>query len=327
MSIIAWALEFLDRMEVRDSQLAASWKFCLTKKGKPVVFGHMREKVAVLFQDHCQDLFTFDPKRKHMIPRKERSARELEQTFKTALDRLFEADKARWGNRRPKHDADNLSPVLGASIPFSMPSDLVSLLGIVTSGAHLNVFHGKGSGMKIWLMRRGPSMSSYPNVYDQLVAGGTEPTKDADGGATIRREASEEIENWEAKFPRWRETMTTPASTLQYHFVNPSKVHPLPKPHMRGMYEPGIRYVFDYEVSDPQEDFWAAESRMTVAGPFSVSEVEAFLKGNQFKPNCALVMVDFLMRKGAISPGIQGYEDLKNRLARKLPFDTTYHSL
>lgn len=276
MSVVAWALEFLDRMEVRDSQLQASWKLCLTKNGKPVVFGHMRDKVAVLFQDNCQDLFTFDSNKKHMLPRKERSARDLEQTFQTALDRLFEADKARWGNKKPTYDADSLSPVLGASIPFSMPSDLVSLLGIVTSGAHLNVFHGEGRNMKIWLMKRGPSMSSYPHAYDQLVAGGMEPTKDADPGATIRREASEEIADWEAKFPRWQTTMKTPVSTLQYHFVNPSKVPPLPKPHMRGMYEPGVRYVFDYEVSHPEEDFWAGESRMTVEGPFSVAEVEAF---------------------------------------------------
>ncbi|ROT42679.1 hypothetical protein SODALDRAFT_326834, partial [Sodiomyces alkalinus F11] len=244
MSIISWALDFLDRMEATESELSASWKFCLTKLGQLVIFGHMRDDVAILFQDHCWDLFAFDPQKKLMIPKTERSATELEQTFKTALDRLSEADKSRWGNKKPKHDADNLSPVLGAPIPFSMPSDLVSLLGLVTSGAHLNVFHGQGGRMKIWLMRRGPSMSSYPNTYDQLVVGGTEPSKDADGGATIRREASEEIENWEAKLPRWRETMVTPASTLQYHFVNPSKVQPLPKPHMRGMYEPGIRYVF-----------------------------------------------------------------------------------
>lgn len=37
-------------------------------------------------------------------------------------------------------------------------------------------------------------------------------------------------------------------------------------------------------------------------------------------------MVDFLTRKGAISPSVRGYADLKNKLARKLPFDITYHS-
>ena len=90
-----------------------------------------------------------------------------------------------------------------------------------------------------------------------------------------------------------------------------------------GLLQPECQYVYDLEVEPglkpkPNDD--------EVQGFYlwSVEEVKRHLVMGEFKPNCALVLLDFFVRHGILTAeNEKNYIEIVARLHRKLPFPTT----
>lgn len=87
-----------------------------------------------------------------------------------------------------------------------------------------------------------------------------------------------------------------------------------------GLLQPEIQYVYDLQLSDDispvpcdgeAEDFYL----------WSLQEVKTSLANAEFKPNCALVLIDFLIRYGHITAEQDShFEEIIPRLHRNLSF-------
>ncbi|EQL00139.1 hypothetical protein G6O67_007031 [Ophiocordyceps sinensis] len=209
---------------------------------------------------------------------------------------------------------------------LQMPSPLRGVFGIVTSGVHMNMYtikkvHGRPK-MHIWVSRRSENVT-YAGKLDQVVAGAMDPVDDMDPLKTLRREAMEEARLAVDIASR---RVTADGSVVGmvecgrrisfYDRKDPTAGSE------QGQLEPGIRFTFDLEVD---ASFMPRPGEPEAVADFvlkAVEDVKRDLMCAEWKPNCGLVMLDFLLRKGQIRPeDDERYGQLKQGLQRELPFD------
>ena len=80
--------------------------------------------------------------------------------------------------------------IVGVQYPARLFRYAAPLFEIISQGSHLTVYTQTSSGLKIWVPRRSPTISTYPNKLDTTVAGGV--SSDTTPFETIIREADEE---------------------------------------------------------------------------------------------------------------------------------------
>ena len=89
-----------------------------------------------------------------------------------------------------------------------------------------------------------------------------------------------------------------------------------------GLCQPECQYVYDLElppvVIPVPDDNEAEHFRLLTVG-----EVQTALAEGKFKPNCALVMLDFFVRHGILTPENEpDYIEVVSRIHRRLDFPT-----
>ncbi|KJZ73489.1 hypothetical protein HIM_07045 [Hirsutella minnesotensis 3608] len=208
---------------------------------------------------------------------------------------------------------------------LEMPSPLRGVFGIVTSGVHMNVFtmrKVKGRPkMHIWVSKRSENVT-YAGKLDQIVAGAMDPVDGLDPLRTLRREALEEARLSIDPTSRKVAANGAPVGTVEpgrrisfYDRKDPAAGAE------QGQLEPGVRFTFDLEVDasfTPQPGEPEAVANFILK---TVDEVKRDLVRAEWKPNCGLVMLDFLLRKGHIRPeDDELYGLLRQGLHRELPF-------
>ncbi|XP_063806884.1 uncharacterized protein LOC134992844 [Pseudophryne corroboree] len=161
------------------------------------------------------------------------------------------------------------------------------LLGVSRYGVHVNGFLHKETETYMWIARRSLTKPTYPGKLDHLAAGGIS----AGSGVweTLLKECTEE-----ACIPESLAATAKPAGTVSYAYKLDA-----------GLY-PECQFVYDLEVP---------ESFQPVVGDGEVQEfylwpldkVRAAIATEEFKPNCALVVLDFLLRRGHIQPDTEKY--------------------
>lgn len=197
------------------------------------------------------------------------------------------------------------------------PTDLISmersgspLFGIVTYGVHMTAYVNTKEGMKIWVPKRAQG-KTYGGMLDNTVAGGI-----ATGEQPLEcivREAAEE-----ASFPEELvRSKVRPCGTISYFSFRDERAGG-----ESGLLQPEVQFVYDMEVGpdvipkpcdDEVEDF-----RL-----WTVDEVQGALSQGLFKPNCALLLLDFFIRHGILTAqNEKDYVEIASRLHRKLPFPT-----
>ncbi|KAF2106326.1 hypothetical protein BDV96DRAFT_617363 [Lophiotrema nucula] len=190
--------------------------------------------------------------------------------------------------------------IVGVEYPARLFRYAAPLFGIVSQSAHLTVYSRTSSGMKIWVPRRSPTISTYPNKLDTTVAGGIS-AKDTPF-ETIVREADEE-------------------ASLDGDLVRrgiPSQG----EGEVGGLVKPDMVRVYDMEVAEdvvpkPHDDEVKEFYLMTP------DEVKKALLRKEFKTNSAAVMIDFFIRHGIIrADSERDYPEMNMRLHRTLPFAT-----
>ncbi|KAK3382540.1 hypothetical protein B0T24DRAFT_661235 [Lasiosphaeria ovina] len=182
--------------------------------------------------------------------------------------------------------------------------------GLVTTGVHLNIYTANKHGeIKLWVARRGQDRANSPSMLDQCVAGGME-TGDDGPLAALRREAREDAGLVDDLL-----AVVEAAGTVSFSDIAGDTASCVD----RGRPAPGARYVFDLEVP---EDMQLRPNEAGIAGfeLMGLEEARRALLAREFKPNCGLVMLDFLVRKVAIAADYPQYEAIVEGLHRYLPF-------
>lgn len=197
---------------------------------------------------------------------------------------------------------------------MSMERAATPLFGVMTYGVHMTAYTyptDEKAGMKIWVPRRAMTKQTYPGMMDNTVAGGlTTGEKVLD---CLVREASEEASLLE-DLVRGK---AKPGGTVTYFYVRDARAGG-----ETDLCQPECQYVYDLElpvdvVPVPGDDE-AVDFRL-----LSVEEVRTALKEGQFKPNCALILLDFFVRHGILTPENEpSYIEVVSRLHRRLEFPT-----
>ncbi|KAI1074615.1 NUDIX hydrolase domain-like protein [Whalleya microplaca] len=209
---------------------------------------------------------------------------------------------------------DELWPVYGSGdeVLYSVERSGTGMLGVARYGVHMvgYVVDEKASyGMRIWVPRRAANKSTYAGMLDNTVAGGL-PTGEAPE-ACVAREADEEADI-PAELVRARCRLT---GTVTYVYITDERAGG-----EAGQVYPEMQWVYDMELP---ADFAPSPKDGEAAAFYlwSVEEVREQLALGRFKPNCALVLLDFFIRHGILTPENEAdYEEIRRRMHRKLPF-------
>lgn len=193
---------------------------------------------------------------------------------------------------------------------LSVERSASSLLGVVQYGVHMTAFVRTSGGMKIWVPRRSETKQTYPGMMDNTVAGGLSTGEKP--FECLIREAAEE-----ASLPADIARKAKACGTLTYFHVRDARAGG-----ETGLYQPECQYIFDLEL--PEEliprpgDNEAVDFRL-----MSVGEVRAAMEEGRFKPNCALLLIEFFVRHGFITAENEpDYIEIVTRCHRKLDFPT-----
>lgn len=176
---------------------------------------------------------------------------------------------------------------------------LAGLLGIRSFGQHLNGFVRRDDGIHMWIGRRAHDRLLFPGALDNMVAGGLPHDLSLD--ENLVKECQEE-----ADVPEGLARRALPVSIVSYNRVTE-----------RG-YRPDVIYCYDLEVP---MDFVPRNTDGEVAEfmLLPLAEVARIVHDtDEFKLNCNLVVVDFLVRHGWLGPERADYVQLVQGLRRPL---------
>jgi 8-oxo-dGTP pyrophosphatase MutT (NUDIX family) len=204
---------------------------------------------------------------------------------------------------------DELYPVYGPGreLILSLERSAAALLGVVTYGVHMTAFVRTSEGMKIWAPRRSDTKQTYPSMMDNTVAGGLS-TGEKPFDCLIRECAEE------ASLPGEIACKAKACGTLTYFHVRDARAGG-----ETGLLQPECQYIYDIELPEDviptPGDNEAVDFRL-----LSVDEVRAAMAEGRFKPNCALLLIEFLVRHGFITADEPDYIEIVDRCHRRLRF-------
>lgn len=205
---------------------------------------------------------------------------------------------------------DELYPVYGPGrqLLFSMERSAAALFGIVTYGVHMTAYTVSEAGIKIWTPRRSPTKQTYPGMLDNTVAGGlSSGEKPFD---CLIRESMEE-----ASIPHDVAKRAKACGTMTYFYVRDERAGG-----EVGLCQPECQYVYDLILP---EDFVPkpGDNEAVDFQLLTIDEVNDAMAAGRFKPNCAMLLIDFFVRHGILnSENEPHYLEIVTRLHRRLEF-------
>ena len=195
---------------------------------------------------------------------------------------------------------------------ISMERSGSPLFGINTYGIHMTVYTNTPEGMKIWVPRRSKTKQTYGGMLDNSVAGGL-----AVGEAPFQcliKEAQEE-----ASLPE----QLVKAAAKACGIVSYVHVRDKQAGGESGLFQPECQFVYDMEVG-VEVRLEPNDTEVEAFYLWTLEEVRQHLANGEFKPNCALVLLDFLIRHGIVTAENEpNYVEIGSRLHRQLPFPST----
>ncbi|KAJ5127757.1 hypothetical protein N7448_008536 [Penicillium atrosanguineum] len=189
------------------------------------------------------------------------------------------------------------------------------LFGVVTYGAHMTAYVEDETGLKLWIPRRAKNKQTYPSMLDNTVAGGMctgeKPFE------CIVREAMEEASLPEAEVRH----LIRARGCVTYHHVRDVRAGG-----ETGLLQPEVEYVYDLKL-DASVIPTPCDNEVEEFKLLSVAEVKEALAKGEFKPNCAVVIIDFFIRHGLLMAETEpDFLDIQARLHRRLEFPTASHA-
>ena len=285
------------------------WELHLEEGSGP--YGYIRQSVMEKMPwDH--NAWQIDGEKRHIMPAPKLCTHPQEKVIKETLENAKAGDTFQvlkgWRNE--------LYPIYGS---YSSKKPIVSmeragsaLFGINSYGVHMTVYVNDPQGMKIWVPRRARNKQTYGGMLDNTVAGGLSTGEKP--FECLVRECAEEA-SFSEQLVR---SNAKPCGTVSYFFIRDARAGG-----EAGLLQPECQYIFDMEIGaevipkpgdNEVEDFYL----------WTVDEVKRALAEGQFKPNCAVVLLDFFIRHGILTAEHEkDYMEIVSRLHRKLPFPTS----
>jgi hypothetical protein len=181
------------------------------------------------------------------------------------------------------------------SLLFELDRGAVPFFGTRSYGVHLNGYRRDGDQLLLWIGTRALDKRVAPGKLDNLVAGGISAGYDA--ATTLIKEAAEEAGMPEALARRAR-----PAGAIRYRMAVPEGLRD------------DVLFGYDIEVAP---DFVPRNTDGEISD-FQLMPLAECLdrvrETDDFKFNVNLVLIDFALRHGAITPEDAGYLELVSGL-------------
>ena len=201
---------------------------------------------------------------------------------------------------------NEMYPVAESFNEVSTPMFLIEraaapILGVLEYGVHINGLVLEGGERKMWMARRSTSKSKFPGYLDHIVAGG-QPA-----GLSLTENVIKECFEEAGIPPDMTMKRVKPAGAISYaHYGGKLKDQD------EGVINRVVLFNFDLELpSDflPQANDGEVESffKWTLKDIAQSMNPEC---DDPIKPNCYLVIIDWLLRTGAISPDSPKYLDV-----------------
>jgi 8-oxo-dGTP pyrophosphatase MutT (NUDIX family) len=175
---------------------------------------------------------------------------------------------------------------------FEMERAATPLFGIRGYGVHINGYVKKTDGLYMWVARRAKDRAICPGMLDNMVAGG-QPA-----GLSLQENIIKECAE-EAGMDADLAKLAKPVGMVSYAMETD------------GGLKPDVLFCYDIELPEsftPENTDGEVESFQLMP----ISEVAEIVKNTfEFKFNCNLVIIDFLIRHGFINPDTEkDYEAL-----------------
>ncbi|GAA5885008.1 hypothetical protein JCM16303_006515 [Sporobolomyces ruberrimus] len=230
----------------------------------------------------------------------------------------------------PKFSTEE-NPLPGSNVAFRLERAACSLFGVTTFGVHCTAYVDKdGEELKIWVPRRSATKATqvsvllerfslglpahdpyfstdtrWPSCFDNTVAGGI--TAGDLPRQSILREFSEEA----SLPPQTVSPLLRQAGVITY--VYRQRV---------GWLQPEVQYVYDVKL--PSDNIVKpttnpADGEVESFELMGLEQVVQKLVDGEFKPNCALVLIDFFIRHGLLTAENDvRYLEVSRRIHREL---------
>ncbi|KAJ1510402.1 hypothetical protein HMI55_003057 [Coelomomyces lativittatus] len=198
--------------------------------------------------------------------------------------------------------------VFGAQgeIEFLIERAAAGLFGVRTYGCHMTAFVADPTTHRpthVWIAQRSATKATFPLMLDNSVAGGL--TSYCTPSQVMKRECEEE------------------AGTIPSQVYPTSEISYLTSPNLQAQLEfnPETQFVFDAPINST----WSPRPVDGEVDHFQLLSIEdciSALLQKQFKPNCALVLIDFLLRHSILTPeNTDDYLTIVHGLHRPLEWD------
>lgn len=190
-----------------------------------------------------------------------------------------------------------VTPSFGMRPLFELERAAIPRLGIRAYGVHMNGIVRAGGKIKMWVARRSRHKPTFPGMLDNMVAGG-QPI-----GLSLFDNLIKECGE-EANIPPDLARRAVPVGAISYIKEVPEGL----KPDVQFCYDLELPAGFEPRPMDDEiEHFelWPIERVMETVGGTT-----------EFKFNCNLVVIDFLVRNGLIPPDDPDYLDIVRGLHR-----------
>ncbi|WP_096703227.1 DUF4743 domain-containing protein [Magnetospirillum sp. 15-1] len=200
-----------------------------------------------------------------------------------AIDEVTRELAEDWGAPRLRGERYRVAARFGDPALMSIDRGAVSLFGIRAYGVHVNGLVHRPDGLHLWIGRRAKDKSVAPDKLDNMVAGG-QPS-DLTLADNLIKEAAEE-----ADIPAAIAATARPVGAISYCLEDEWGL------------KPDVMFCYDLDV--PQ-DFVPRNTDGELQGftLMPVAEVARLVRDtDEFKFNVNLVIIDFLIRHGLISP-------------------------
>jgi len=181
-----------------------------------------------------------------------------------------------------------VTAAFGAPPLFAMERAAIPLFGIRAYGVHLNGYTGQGDRLAMWIGRRSRSKPTYPGLLDNTVAGGLPY------GMTARKCLTNECEE-EAGIPGDWAAKARAVGAITYCAE------------MKEGLRPDVLFCYDLALP-PDFTPVCRDGELESFTLMPIQDVAAIVRDTEeFKFNCNLVIIDFLVRHGLIGPDDPDY--------------------
>lgn len=184
-----------------------------------------------------------------------------------------------------------------------------ALFGIVTYGVQLICYVRDEQGPRLWIGKRSDRKKTYPSMLDTTAAGGL-------GARKLPIEALISEAQEEASIPEnIIRTRVKPMRPLTYFHIRGDKAGG-----ESGLFQPELEYTYELEL-DPSTIPEPADSEVEFFRLYTIEEVLDALERGLFKPNSAIVVVQFLIQLGILTQENEpNYSEILSNLHCKLEF-------